>query len=517
MFETLRKVLPCLVALAVTALTVQTARADLIGHWTFDDTYVDLAQGNTALDNWGVPTFSTDKAAGTHSLSVTAATNAAALVGNLPAGASPRTLSFWMKADGVQAQAPVSWGSKQADPPLDNGAHLFEVLTLNDSTLIGHFWGSGMETTGVAQPTYADNQWLHVAMTYDGANVRVYSGGALVGSPVNLPLNTTPGFHNPSNPIFFGGGNSWFGYSDFASGYSGLIDDVQIYDQALTDAEVDHLYQNPGESIPDPVTPTVPITENLEGYWQFEDNYVDSTGNNDMEAIFNNAGPTFNAGQVGNSAVVLSGAAGGNWEYLRTQNAITSAVTGGNARTLNVWFRSDADQFSAPVSYGVGANAGDLFEVLCLNSGHSAGQVYGGHFWGGGNDTYLTPPANPAYTVGEWSMATLVYGGTGTVDVYANGQFIKTSVVAINTTPGVGNDVEDLLVGASNWAIGGFFVGAVDDVALWSRTLSADEVEAIYDAGVAGDDLYAIPEPSSMMLLILGVASVAIIRRRRSA
>ena len=68
---------------------------------------------------------------------------------------------------------------------------------------------------------------------------------------MNLPLDTTPGNGHPNNPIFFGGGNSWF--NNFATEYSGLIDDVQIYDQALSDAEVEHLYQYPGESIPDPV------------------------------------------------------------------------------------------------------------------------------------------------------------------------------------------------------------------------------------------------------------------------
>ncbi|KKK81757.1 hypothetical protein LCGC14_2810240, partial [marine sediment metagenome] len=243
------------------------------------------------------------------------------------------------------------------------------------------------------------------------------------------------------------------------------------------------------------------ILDSLEGYWQFEqaDPYADSSvNNNDLEAVASTTGPTFGPGQVGD-AVILSGAPGG-WEYLRTIDPITSAVTGSNPRTMNTWFRADADQFSVPVSYGTTAVVGQLFEVLLLDSGHAFGGVYGGHFWGGNNDTYVAPPANPVYGIGEWNMATVVYGGGTTMDFYVNGQLLKTSTVySIDTTTVVGDDdLEAFLVGATNWPVAGWrpptFTGAVDDVALWSRTLDAGEVQAVFNAGVNGGDLYSISE-----------------------
>ena len=36
--------------------------------------------------------------------------------------------------------------------------------------------------------------------------------------------------------------------------YTGLIDEVQVYDQALTDAEIDFLFKNPSQPIPEPTT-----------------------------------------------------------------------------------------------------------------------------------------------------------------------------------------------------------------------------------------------------------------------
>ena len=77
-----------------------------------------------------------------------------------------------------------------------------------------------------------DNKWVHIAMTYDGSYVDFYSNGVL-------------GDHNPypgviavsTNPLQIGGStywaNHWFG---------GLIDNVRIYEQALSESQIKQLY-----------------------------------------------------------------------------------------------------------------------------------------------------------------------------------------------------------------------------------------------------------------------------------
>ena len=265
------------------------------------------------------------------------------------------------------------------------------------------------------------------------------------------------------------------------------------------------------------------IVDNLVGYWQFENNYLDSTGTNDMQAVSGGGAPapTFGAGQVGTAALVLSGPAVG-WEYARTQNAITSAVTGSNARTLNLWYKPDQDVSVPVASYGAPTVAGTLFELYTLRSDNPQLPLnlasYEGHFWGGaGYETSFNDPDPVIAALGTWHMATLVYDGATTVDVYQNGQPITsyTTFAVLNTTTSPGNDTEDLLIGVGNWGTP-FFDGAIDDVALWNRVLSADEVEAIFDAGIQGNDLYAagaIPEPAGLGLIGLALLGL---RKRRS-
>src|SRR5262249_14065065 len=74
----------------------------------------------------------------------------------------------------------------------------------------------------------APGAWHHLAATYDGSVLRMYVDGVQVGT-LNAPGNiaTTVGA-----PLEIGGDALW---GEF---WSGLIDDVRIYNRALSAAEV---------------------------------------------------------------------------------------------------------------------------------------------------------------------------------------------------------------------------------------------------------------------------------------
>jgi Concanavalin A-like lectin/glucanases superfamily/Bacterial Ig domain len=79
---------------------------------------------------------------------------------------------------------------------------------------------------GAALPT---NVWQHLAITYDGTTMRAYVDGALYGTPQAISLGAV------NAPVqigawIFGGGNADY--------LSGTIDEVRVYDRALSQAEV---------------------------------------------------------------------------------------------------------------------------------------------------------------------------------------------------------------------------------------------------------------------------------------
>ena len=75
--------------------------------------------------------------------------------------------------------------------------------------------------------TLALNNWAHVAATYDATTLRLYIDGALVSSVAASGSITTS-----SGALRLGGNTIWGEYFD------GLIDEVRVYNRALTQAQV---------------------------------------------------------------------------------------------------------------------------------------------------------------------------------------------------------------------------------------------------------------------------------------
>ena len=98
----------------------------------------------------------------------------------------------------------------------------------------GEVYGSGALPTGV---------WTHLAVTYDGSTLRLYVNGTLVAS--NAHAGAMPG---SSDPLQIGGDSL---YGQF---FQGMIDDVRVYNVALTPAQIQ-------SDMATPVAPPVSDTE----------------------------------------------------------------------------------------------------------------------------------------------------------------------------------------------------------------------------------------------------------------
>src|SRR4029453_12276095 len=71
------------------------------------------------------------------------------------------------------------------------------------------------------------NTWVHVAATYDGATLRTFVGGQQVAA-----TSASGAIATSTEPLRIGGNSIWGEY------FSGAIDEVRIYNRALTAAEI---------------------------------------------------------------------------------------------------------------------------------------------------------------------------------------------------------------------------------------------------------------------------------------
>jgi hypothetical protein len=98
----------------------------------------------------------------------------------------------------------------------------------------GSEWGNavggvviGSERMVVGSVLPALNTWSHLATTYDGAYQRLYLNGNLIGS--RAQTGTIP---VAAGALRIGGNSIWGEY------FQGLIDEVRIYNRALTATEI---------------------------------------------------------------------------------------------------------------------------------------------------------------------------------------------------------------------------------------------------------------------------------------
>ena len=86
----------------------------------------------------------------------------------------------------------------------------------------------GSSTPYIAGPTASPvSTWTHVAMTYDGVTLRLYVNGTQVTTRA-----TTGAIQTTNSPLWIGGNQP---YGEF---FNGLIDDVRVYNRALTQTDI---------------------------------------------------------------------------------------------------------------------------------------------------------------------------------------------------------------------------------------------------------------------------------------
>jgi glucose/arabinose dehydrogenase/chitodextrinase len=117
----------------------------------------------------------------------------------------------------------------------------------------GIFSGSYGETFGTS--ALALNTWTHLATTYDGATLRLWVNGVQVSSKAQTGTLKTS-----SNPLTIGGDSIYGQY------FSGLIDEVRVYNVARTQAQIQSdMATAIGAGGGDTQPPTVSITSPIAG------------------------------------------------------------------------------------------------------------------------------------------------------------------------------------------------------------------------------------------------------------
>ena len=233
------------------------------------------------------------------------------------------------------------------------------------------------------------------------------------------------------------------------------------------------------------------ITSNLIAYWPFDETNgttaFDATtnGNNGSLIGYPDDNSQWVAGRIG-GALSFAGENVFPNQYVIVPD-YPNVIT--NTMTVSAW---------------VWANSRPMWGTVIKNFGDSLfGQFHLGLWSLNGNEQFLVTQPNYAYVNTEdpsqiptnsWQFFCGVCDGQS-VRLYRNGVLVDSQPfggVILNPTPiqslGIGAKLDDTGTHAS-YVYPGYWDGMIDDIGLWNRALSDNEVFAIYQAGLNGKSL----------------------------
>jgi len=235
------------VALAGCALI---GSAQLVGHWKFDELAGVVAADSSGFGNNGTMSgaagFATGGVSGGCGLFISSG-NGMARMGNVHGMMGTSfTLSSWVNT--------LSTGNEIVVGKHQSGFLNGHFLATNAGAGYGlpnkgYFYGSNSPgSEPISTSNVNTGNWVMMTGVYDlaGGTVKMYVDGS-------LEKTVTLGFFIQTSVADFAVAGIMVG-TNYVGSYNGAVDDVQLYNRALTASEIVYLHTNPGAVVPEPAT-----------------------------------------------------------------------------------------------------------------------------------------------------------------------------------------------------------------------------------------------------------------------
>jgi len=460
--------------------TASSTAGRLVGWWTLDANdynsatkafYDKSGTGNT-LTSTNAATFTQGKINQAMSFDGLTDVLSRSSPSGLPAGSSARTISAWI----YMTENCAVFGEGGALLQYGDGTGGGQEYTLQASNFAGTCYlfsdainvANNLTITGSQIPT--PNAWHHLVFTLasDGLAYRYYLDGVLVG-PGNFSTQIST-----ATPTILNIGDRT---DTVVANWPGRVDDFRIYNYALSAQEVAQLYNSTKTGY----ISSAPMT-GLIGWWKMDTDDMSATG----ATMFDKSG------QGNNGTVTGTTTSTGKIGQARSFNGTSDYVNLGAPSIFN--FGDGNFAFSAWIKLSTLTAPAATHAYIILGKDSSAASP-ARQFLFGLSDTKL-----PDIVYFTTSDITYVYF-TGTkaisdmswhhIVAQRNGNSFDVYVDGVSTGSGTtGGTHGTMQVTATNLEIGrrnyatfmDYFPGAIDDVRIYNRALSAQEVAQLYSS-----------------------------------
>ncbi len=219
-------------------------------------------------------------------------------------------------------------------------------------------------------------------------------------------------------------------------------------------------------------------TAGLIGYWPFNGNANDMSGNGNNGTLMNGPQLTFDRFGQSSSAYLFDGTN----DYILVNNSVSLNPTTGIS--LCAWAMGanfTGLGYSAIIDKGYFSHTPPYYQYkLGFGGSYNNSWFIGGSFSINGQENRITTN-NGFWVPGEWYFVVSTYDGSQ-MKLYVNNQLIDTRSVS-----GTLNNYGQPMRFGSNVALADYFQGVIDDIRIYNRALDSSEITALYQEGLCFD------------------------------
>ncbi|MFI5252704.1 MAG: LamG-like jellyroll fold domain-containing protein [Bacteroidota bacterium] len=324
--------------------------------------------------------------------------------------------------------------------------YAIDILENNAGFFLDGGGANGIRTAD----SYADSNWHFLVATYDETTEILY-----VDALPKVSQLTSYDQTNTSNICI---GNSWMAGGGYGGFFKGKIDDVRIYNRALSDSEIQALYHEGGWT---------GLDHGLLAYYPFNGNANDESGNGNNGTVY---GAILTTDRFGNS----------NRSY--HFDGVDDSISVGNrinisnsSFTVDVWAKHDTmlDHYAIIIGQVDGTPTTNHALHLGFRSAVSQYRFTFGFY---NNDLDIAPQYSDTL-IHNWVC---IYDANSNArKVYRDGILVGSDISSSNYA-GSGN----VYLGVHYPGNPSNFNGTIDDIRIYNRVLSDSEIQTLYHEGV---------------------------------